>query len=56
MEKQVGRPIVIDLDDDEDLVINLGEAIPNDPSRPRIQGPDFDKYVERFKFEPEPSQ
>lgn len=43
MDKQLGRPIEIDLDDPEDIAIELGDAIPNNPAQPRVKGPDFDK-------------
>lgn len=56
MAKQVGRPVEIDLDDDEDIAVTFGDAIPNDPSRPRVKGPDFDKQGERFRYEPEASE
>ena len=50
-EKQLGRLETLDLNSDEIFVID-GEAIPNDPSRPRVKiGPQFDKQEERFKVE-----
>ena len=53
-DKQLGRPLDIDLDADEPMVaINMGEAIPNDPSRPRVRGVDLDKKPDRFKFQPQ---
>lgn len=54
MEKQLGRPVEIDLDDDADFVVtNEAAAIPNDPSQPRVIAPTFDKQGVRFKYEPE---
>jgi hypothetical protein len=59
IEKQVGRPVEIDLDEGEVFVnTNLEPAIPNDPSRPRVRGVSLEKLPERFKYVPEddPSQ
>jgi len=54
MEKQLGRPIEIDLDEDEEFVMaNPAAAIPNDPAKPKVIGLTFDKQGTRFKYEPE---
>ena len=50
----MGRKEDHDINEDEQfVVVNEGEQIPNDPSRPRVKGPDLDKALDRFKYEPE---
>lgn len=52
-DKQLGRPLDIDLDEDEPMIaVGISDPIPNDPSRPRVRGIDLDKKPARFKFEP----
>ena len=44
MEKQVGRPIDMDINDDEQFLVNDDTpAVLNDPSKPRVIVPTFDK-------------
>lgn len=56
LSKQVGRPVEVDLDEDEHFTAPADtEAIPNDPSKPRVTSLPFDKQAERFKYEPQDS-
>jgi len=42
------------LNDDEDFVaVGYHPAIPNDPMKPKVIVPIFDKQGERFKYEPD---
>jgi len=44
MEKQLGRKVDMDINDDEDFMINDDTpAVLNDPSKPRVIAPTFDK-------------
>lgn len=57
LAKQVGRPVEIDLEDDAEYVVsNDTAAIPNDPSKPRVIVPTFDKQGARFKYDPDQSE
>jgi|APSaa5957512535_1039671.scaffolds.fasta_scaffold681091_1 hypothetical protein len=38
MDKQVGRPVDIDIDDDEHFLVKDEPAVLNDPSKPRVKG------------------
>ena len=54
MDKQLGRPVEMSIEDDEVFVLPTGtDAIPNDPMKPKVIVPTFDNYLERFKYEPE---
>jgi len=54
LDKQVGRPVDIDIDDDEHFLVADTPAVLNDPAKPRVRGGvvPFDKQRERFEYEP----
>jgi len=55
MDKQVGRPVEMSIEDDEVFVLPTGtDAIPNDPMKPKVIAPTFDKQGVRFKYQEEP--
>ena len=44
MDKQVGRPVEMSIEDDEVFVLPKGtDPIPNDPMKPKVIVPTFDK-------------
>lgn len=54
LEKQVGRAEDFDPNDDEVYLIKFpADAIPNDPSKPRVRGFSLEKAEDRFKYEPD---
>ena len=51
LAKQLGRPVEIDLQEDEEFVIPIVNII--DPSLPRVKGFDLTKGPDRFDYEPD---
>ena len=53
LDKQVGRPVDISLEDDELFVVPItAPAVLIDPSKPRVRGISLQKQPDRFKYEP----
>ena len=55
MDRQLGRPVEMSIEDDEVFVLPKDtDAIPNDPMKPKVIVPTFDKQGTRFKYLDEP--
>jgi hypothetical protein len=51
LDKQLGRPVEIDLQEDEEFVVPITNIV--DPSLPRVKGFDMGKVPDRFDYEPD---
>lgn len=51
LDKQLGRPEEIDLQEDEEFVVPIVNI--KDPSMPRVKGFSLEKKPERFAYEPD---